>query len=185
MPHLGPFPPPPNPHSQSGPPPHWPWPPSAPPAQWPSAPPVPTPSKTKGRALLVVVGSAFLLLLLVGVLVSGRGSAVSSTVVTPAAQPPPVPVQAVQEPVAAEPATDHEQLYLGILDQYGIPLSTDERLTIGPRICSAFDQGNRYGVVERGVLLGEPQLTQAQAGYLIGAAVGAYCMEHAGKISSN
>lgn len=140
----------------------------------------PGPSKYRRWPLMVGAGIVAALAV-IAVLVS----AVSLSQITAAEPTPatPAPTYTPATTVAPTPAGgDRERAYLDILDRYGVPLTDSEELTIGPRICSAFDQGDRYGIVERRVRLGEPQLTQAQAGYLIGASVAAYCVEHASKI---
>lgn len=99
---------------------------------------------------------------------------------TPAPEPaPPAPPVTSTLPAPA----NAEQIYVRYLTQQGVPLTQQEMTTIGPRICSAFDTGLNYGAVERGVLSGEPQLTQAQAGHVIGASIAAYCPQHQGKVT--
>jgi hypothetical protein len=78
--------------------------------------------------------------------------------------------------VHATPIQD--SAYLSTLDQYGVYYSSESAaVTVGYSVCNAFDDGASFGLVQRTAV--RAGMTDVDAAYTIGAAIGAYCPEHA------
>lgn len=89
----------------------------------------------------------------------------------------------VAGPAAADADTINERIYIDVLDDEGIYYSSeDAALNYGYVVCKALDNGATFPMIVRsGVQQGV--YSAYQVGYITGAAIGAFCPEHADAIT--
>lgn len=96
--------------------------------------------------------------------------------------PAPAPTKTVTEtaqPVAPEAPTVEEEFATLVRDNTELEGTTNEFVILAGSICDGFDSGMSFNSVVR--VLTNEGISQWDAGYMIGASVGAYCDEHANK----
>ncbi|MCW2903191.1 MAG: hypothetical protein JWO67_5456 [Streptosporangiaceae bacterium] len=71
-----------------------------------------------------------------------------------------------------------------MLQEYGVALTPQEMITIGPRICGRLRESHSVETVIAEVMSGEPQLDYTHASYTAGGGVGMYCREFAYKVKA-
>lgn len=161
------------------------YPPQYPPL-FPTAPPPPKKSKAKFWVIGVIV--TVVALGGIGVAIDrkpvhGTGTvAVAPVVQAPASFPAPDPTTETSDPSDDLPSSDDsDSLYLAVLrssrysDDYMVDDTETMLIKIGHQVCSTFDAGASFRDTVEAV---ETGFSPGASGYLIGAAVGAYCPEY-------
>lgn len=102
----------------------------------------------------------------------------TTTAVPPTTQTTPPSTERTLSPAMTD------ELYIGTLELQGIEVDDrDHAIALGKAVCTDFNDGLTFLQISLGVYQGyEGQFTAEEVGYMVGAAIPAYCPQHEDKL---